>query len=150
MGRQDYSGKGIGIPSKPGEASALNFLKWDPTITSKTAGTVLEISKQSGSGTHPDSATHLKSTSKSHGFYLEAQPYLLLTSTSWSPSRMFTPILRNQQCHCHAESPLLHFCCSLSRVAYNHATKDGYIRAVGWSCKCTGLALLHIAAKLLL
>eukprot|EP00983_Pelagomonas_calceolata_P086176 1156712-Pelagomonas_calceolata.AAC.3 len=37
-----------------------------------------------------------------------------------------------------------------SRVANNHATKDGCTRAVGWSCECTGLALLHIAAKLLL
>eukprot|EP00983_Pelagomonas_calceolata_P040249 1137522-Pelagomonas_calceolata.AAC.3 len=37
-----------------------------------------------------------------------------------------------------------------SRVAKNHATKDGYTRAVGWSCECTGLALLHVAAKLLL
>eukprot|EP00983_Pelagomonas_calceolata_P039598 1137241-Pelagomonas_calceolata.AAC.3 len=33
---------------------------------------------------------------------------------------------------------------------HKHATKDGYTRAVGWSCKCTGLALLHVAAKLLL
>eukprot|EP00983_Pelagomonas_calceolata_P099124 1158424-Pelagomonas_calceolata.AAC.5 len=37
-----------------------------------------------------------------------------------------------------------------SRVANNHATKDGYTRAVGLSCECTGLALLHVAAKLLL
>eukprot|EP00983_Pelagomonas_calceolata_P001883 62643-Pelagomonas_calceolata.AAC.1 len=35
-------------------------------------------------------------------------------------------------------------------VATNHATKDGYTRAVGWSCECTGLHLLHVAAKLLL
>eukprot|EP00983_Pelagomonas_calceolata_P055981 1144396-Pelagomonas_calceolata.AAC.1 len=40
--------------------------------------------------------------------------------------------------------------CWTSRVANFHATKDGYTRAVGWSCKCTGLALLHITAKLLL
>eukprot|EP00983_Pelagomonas_calceolata_P027474 862622-Pelagomonas_calceolata.AAC.1 len=37
-----------------------------------------------------------------------------------------------------------------SRVANNHATKDGYTGAVGWSCDCTGLALLVIAAQLLL
>eukprot|EP00983_Pelagomonas_calceolata_P029116 913040-Pelagomonas_calceolata.AAC.1 len=34
---------------------------WDPTIPSKTV--VLGVSRQSGSGTHPDSAPHLKSTS---------------------------------------------------------------------------------------
>eukprot|EP00983_Pelagomonas_calceolata_P032077 1007063-Pelagomonas_calceolata.AAC.1 len=34
--------------------------------------------------------------------------------------------------------------------ANNHATKDGYTRAIGWSWECTGLALLHVAAKLLL
>eukprot|EP00983_Pelagomonas_calceolata_P106489 1159235-Pelagomonas_calceolata.AAC.25 len=37
-----------------------------------------------------------------------------------------------------------------SWVANNHATKDGYTRAIGWSCECTGLAIFHVAAKLLL
>eukprot|EP00983_Pelagomonas_calceolata_P029654 928975-Pelagomonas_calceolata.AAC.4 len=46
MGKQAYLRKGIGIPSNPGEAPALNFLKWDPTIPSKTA--VLGVFKQSG------------------------------------------------------------------------------------------------------
>eukprot|EP00967_Tisochrysis_lutea_P116855 scaffold188518_cov18-Tisochrysis_lutea.AAC.2 len=36
-----------------------------------------------------------------------------------------------------------------SRVAKFHATKDGFARAVGWSCKCANFAL-HVAAKLLL
>eukprot|EP00983_Pelagomonas_calceolata_P001824 61320-Pelagomonas_calceolata.AAC.1 len=40
--------------------------------------------------------------------------------------------------------------CLTSRVANNHATKDGYTRAAGWVCECTDLALLHFAAKLLL
>eukprot|EP00983_Pelagomonas_calceolata_P117729 1160441-Pelagomonas_calceolata.AAC.2 len=48
--------------------------------------------------------------------------------------------------------------CLTSRVANIHATKDGCTGAVGWSCECTGLALLHctglallhVAAKLLL
>eukprot|EP00983_Pelagomonas_calceolata_P004141 134501-Pelagomonas_calceolata.AAC.2 len=40
--------------------------------------------------------------------------------------------------------------CLTSRIANIHATKDGYTRAVGWSCKCTDLALLHVAAELLL
>eukprot|EP00983_Pelagomonas_calceolata_P084796 1156432-Pelagomonas_calceolata.AAC.7 len=40
--------------------------------------------------------------------------------------------------------------CLTSRVANIHATKDGYTQAVGWSCECTDLALLHVAAKLLL
>eukprot|EP00983_Pelagomonas_calceolata_P116786 1160349-Pelagomonas_calceolata.AAC.11 len=40
--------------------------------------------------------------------------------------------------------------CLTSRVANIHATKDRYTRAVGWSCECADLALLHVAAKLLL
>eukprot|EP00983_Pelagomonas_calceolata_P061030 1146636-Pelagomonas_calceolata.AAC.1 len=36
-----------------------------------------------------------------------------------------------------------------SRVTNIHATKDGYTRAVGWSCECTDLALLHVAELLL-
>eukprot|EP00983_Pelagomonas_calceolata_P075171 1152876-Pelagomonas_calceolata.AAC.5 len=46
--------------------------------------------------------------------------------------------------------PSLHESSLTSRVANSHATKDGYTRAVGWSCECTDLALLHVAAKLLL
>eukprot|EP00983_Pelagomonas_calceolata_P053972 1143513-Pelagomonas_calceolata.AAC.1 len=53
--------EGVGVPSKPGEASALNFLKWDLTITYKIAA--LGTSKQSGSEIHSDSAPLLVSTS---------------------------------------------------------------------------------------
>eukprot|EP00983_Pelagomonas_calceolata_P030367 952993-Pelagomonas_calceolata.AAC.1 len=38
----------------------------------------------------------------------------------------------------------------MARVANFHATKDRFTRAVGWSCDCTNIALLHVAAKLLL
>eukprot|EP00983_Pelagomonas_calceolata_P000862 31317-Pelagomonas_calceolata.AAC.1 len=31
-----------------------------------------------------------------------------------------------------------------------HARKDGYTQTVGWSCECTDLAFIYVAAKLLL
>eukprot|EP00983_Pelagomonas_calceolata_P023733 747291-Pelagomonas_calceolata.AAC.1 len=72
MGRQAYKRKGIKISSKPGEASALNFLRWDPTNTTKIA--VLG----SRPFQEPTQIQHLVSRAPlgASCFYLEAQPYL--------------------------------------------------------------------------